>query len=372
MRVGILGAGQLAQMMAHAAKRMEHTSVLCLDPTEKACAGLVTDHKQASYDDEEALKQFAEKSDVITIETENIPLKTLDFLSSYRKIYPSRLALSTSQDRLYEKSLCRDLDIPTPKFFQVDSFEDFKGAVEELNFEAILKTRRLGYDGKGQFCISAQSCLEELWEKMPSKDLIAEEKIFFDYEVSMISVRSIQGEEKFYPLVRNYHEGGILRYSIAPWDQASLFERAKEIVKKLLEKFSYVGIFTVEFFVKEGDLLVNEMAPRVHNSGHWTIEGAKTSQFENHLRACCSMTLGSTESIGKSIMFNHIGHHPKQDSSLSQTYTHDYGKEPKPQRKIGHTTLSSHNEKAFLKTLISLQEGYPRYEVLATDLYRNF
>jgi 5-(carboxyamino)imidazole ribonucleotide synthase len=369
MRVGILGGGQLAQLLALSAKPLG-LQTLCLDLALDACARNQTEVIHAPLDDTHALTQLAERSDILTVETENIPLATLDFLSPLKPIYPSRLAIATAQDRLLEKQLCQELHIPTPRFCNVSHFDELKHALTIVGTPAIVKTRRFGYDGKGQVVIKHAHDATQAWAALNNDSLIVEQMVPFDYEVSMLAVQDRHGHQQFYPLVRNYHEAGILRYSIAPWNAPRLFEQAKTIVKKLLTHFSYVGVLAVEFFVVGQEVIVNEMAPRVHNSGHWSIEGTTASQFENHLRAITGQPLGSTAATTYNVMFNHIGEHPNLSKilHLPNIYYHDYGKKPRPGRKIGHVTFSVSDRTMLHPTLEKLQGFYPEYTVRPADV----
>lgn len=367
--VGILGGGQLARMLTLAAAPL-NIRTLCIDPVENACANQVTHVIQAHFDDEQALQQFAEKVDVITFETENIPLKTIDFLSQTKPIYPNRLAIATAQDRLLEKTLCQQLGIATPKFHPISNKQELEHALNDIGTPAIIKTRRFGYDGKGQVVIKHVKEVSQAWSQFDSQDLIVEQMIPFDYEVSIIAVRNPQGHQQFYPLIRNYHEQGILRYSIAPWQNDVLFDQAKSIMQKLLDHFSYVGVMTLECFVLNNQLIANEIAPRVHNSGHWSIEGAYTSQFENHIRAISGLPLGCCDALGYHVMFNHIGEHANCEKVLMilGSHYHDYGKAPRPNRKIGHVTVSAENNVVLHERVKALEECYPEYKVKVSDV----
>lgn len=362
MRIGVLGAGQLAMMMAEAGKALGH-ELICLDPAKNSCARSVADVIEAPLDDEAALQRFADLSDVITIETENVPLSAIDFLRAQKPLYPSCLSIATAQDRLLEKRLSQELGIATAPFCGADSLKGLQEAVKGIGTPAVVKTRRLGYDGKGQFLLSEEKEAEKAWSLLQERGLIVEKLIPFDYEVSILAAASRRGEQLFYPLVRNHHEQGILRYSIAPWIDPQLFDQAREIASKLLSHFSYVGVLAVEFFALEGKLLLNEMAPRVHNSGHWTIEGALASQFENHLRAITGMPLGSVAVRGRHVMFNHIGSHPERArvDGINCAHFYDYRKEARPNRKLGHVTLSSEDKEEMAKGLEALQPLYPHY-----------
>ena len=343
MKIGILGAGQLAMMMAQAGKSMGHTFTF-LDPSPEACAFEYGKKIIAAYDDPKALQQLAENSDVVTFEFENVPAKSVDILSKHVKINPPAVALETSQNRLKEKKLFNSLSIPTTKFHAVNSLEDLKKATQDLGFPTVIKTISQGYDGKGQFVVKNEADIQNAWEKLGKSPLIAEEWIKFEREVSMIGVRNQKGETKFYSICENIHRDGILRLTKnKPNDPQE--KNAQNLVQKIMDHFQYVGVMTLEMFQRGQDLLANEIAPRVHNSGHWTIEGAATSQFENHLRAVLELPLGDTKDKGFSAMINCIGEFPDNIPDSEHTHVHNYKKAPRPGRKIGHITVQSSSQK---------------------------
>ncbi|KTD74642.1 5-(carboxyamino)imidazole ribonucleotide synthase [Legionella waltersii] len=350
MKLGILGGGQLARMLSLSAHPLGiHT--ICLDPSSEACASEVTQVITAPLTDEKALDQLLENADYVTIETENIPLSCVEYVTKSKTFYPSVKALAVSQDRLLEKQFLKSLSIPTAAFYDVSSKERLQQAYSELG-HAILKTRRLGYDGKGQCVLKSQVDLERGWQTLRDQELIVEQLIPFEFEVSLIGVRNKEKKISFYPLVRNHHKEGILRWSEVPVDKPHLQKEAEGIVTAILTALDYVGVLSVEFFYDGKQLLVNEMAPRVHNSGHWTLEGACTSQFENHLRAIFGLPIGSTEAIGHSFMLNCIGEMPSINQCLNipGAHYHQYGKESRPNRKLGHVTLVDTNTERFRKS----------------------
>lgn len=338
MKLGILGGGQLAQMLSLAAKSLEIETV-CIDPSLDACSFDVTTLITANFTDEVALDKLLSQVDCVTFETENILLETAHGALKKKPFFPPVKALEMTQDRLHEKNFFRSLGIPVADFSAINSELDLHEAVEKIGLPAVLKTRRFGYDGKGQFVIKDKSQISTAWQQLKSASLILEQFIPFEYEVSLISVRGQNGEVAFYPLAKNYHEAGILRYSEAPFENKQLQAEAEKHAKKILNELQYVGVLAIEFFFDGKRLIANEMAPRVHNSGHWSIEGTKTSQFENHVRAVCGLTLGSTEAIGQSFMLNMIGETIEVDPSQSGIYSHAYGKAPRENRKVGHVTL---------------------------------
>lgn len=340
--VGILGAGQLGRMLALAGYPLGLLPRF-LDPSVDACAGQLAEHITGSYDDPDVLERFAEGLDVVTYEFENVPVEAVRLLSGRVPVYPPPGALEVAQDRLAEKRFFRDQGIPTPPFVPVSTREELGKALRTLGTPAVLKTRRFGYDGKGQSVIKSDEEAEAAWMSLGGRPLILEGFVPFDRELSILAVRGLDGGLASYPLVENHHSEGILRLSIAPAPQVSkeMQAGAEAYARRVMEALYYVGVLAVELFQVGGELLANEMAPRVHNSGHWTIEGAETSQFENHLRAILGLPLGSTAPRGFSAMLNIIGDMPDTAEvlRLPGTHLHLYGKAPRPGRKIGHITL---------------------------------
>ncbi len=342
MKIGIIGAGQLGRMLALAGYPLGLRFVF-LDQSEDAPGAQVGHIICGAFDDTERLAALADAVDVVTFDVENVPEDAVRDIAARRPFFPPVNALGASQDRLHEKTLFKKLKIPTPPFAAVDSLDDLKKAAQKIGIPGVLKTRRLGYDGRGQYFVRASSDLAVAWETLGSVPLIYEGFVDFSREVSLIGVRSTAGETRFYPLSWNTHESGILRHSIAPYRNAPLQKQAERHLTRLMKHFDYAGVLTVEFFVKRGQLIANEMAPRVHNSGHWTIEGAETSQFENHVRAILGLPLGSTRPIGHSAMLNFIGQIPTLGNILRVpgVHFHSYGKEPRPNRKLGHCTINA-------------------------------
>lgn len=342
MRVGILGGGQLGRMIALAGYplgvRFRH-----IGSPQDTSAGQVSEQVTAEYEDTEALIQFAEGLDVVTYESENVPLDAAGVLSEFVSVQPSLTALRTAQDRLNEKIAFAELGIPTAPYAQVDSFEELEAAAARIGYPGVLKTRRLGYDGKGQFVVRRPDELQMAWDRLGSSGLILEGLVPFDRELAIISVRGRNGQTLFYPLIENHHADGILRVSYAPAPDTpeGLQSIAEDYATRVLDALDYVGVLAIELFQVGAQLIANEMAPRVHNSGHWTIEGAETSQFENHVRAILGYPLGSTDPVGHSVMVNLIGVIPPVEHILqySEAHLHLYGKVPRPGRKVGHVTL---------------------------------
>jgi 5-(carboxyamino)imidazole ribonucleotide synthase len=334
LRIGVLGAGQLALMLAQASAEIGVEVVCAGQPGD--CAEQVAPVVAVDLNDATEVTAFADTVDLVTIESENIDASVLQGLT----LYPNARAVGIAQDRLTEKRFFADCGIGTAPFAPVDTLGDLNAAMRLTGLPAILKTRRMGYDGKGQVRLKAQDEATAAWKEIGGVACILEGMVTFEAEVSLIAARGRQGEIVFYPLIRNHHREGILRTSIAPYLDARLQVEAERYMTTLLEQMEYVGILAVEFFVVHGGLLANEMAPRVHNSGHWTIEGAVTSQFENHLRAIAGMELGSTVSQ-PTVMLNCIGMMPSLEETIKfeRLVRHDYGKEPRPARKVGHLTF---------------------------------
>jgi 5-(carboxyamino)imidazole ribonucleotide synthase len=339
--VGILGGGQLARMLALAGAPLG-VRFLVVDQVADACASQVAPQLTADWRDFDALAQFARRIDVATFDFENVPADTAQWLTEHTRVFPNPRALAVAQDRLAEKSLFREIGLSTPEFAAVDSRADLAAAVARIGCPAILKTRRLGYDGKGQFRLKSPADVDAAWEALAGAPSILEAFVPFERELSVIAVRSREGEFRTYPLTQNWHADGILSASLAPApDSAALQPQAFAYARRVAEELDYVGTFALELFVRDGTLLGNEMAPRVHNSGHWTIEGAPASQFENHVRAVLGLPLGDTTALGVNVMLNWVGELPAARPVLSEprAHWHDYGKSPRAGRKVGHATL---------------------------------
>lgn len=340
MTVGVLGAGQLGRMMALSGYPLGQ-EFLFLDREPGTPGHQVAPSLFGPFTDPALLDELARRCEVVTFDWENVPAESLERLASRTRIAPPRAALATAQDRLAEKALFAKLGIPTNASHAVDSKADLQQAVQALGLPGVLKTRRMGYDGKGQFVLRQPADIDAAWQALGNAALLYEQWVPFDYEISVIGVRSLNGEIAIYPLNRNLHRDGILRLTLAPWKAPRLEQAAARHMRRVLRHFDYVGVLTIEFFVRRGQLLANEMAPRVHNSGHWTLEGAATSQFENHLRAILGMPLGSTAARGHSAMINLIGRMPDRPALLKEKnlHLHDYGKSAREGRKLGHCTI---------------------------------
>ncbi|HEY7886966.1 MAG TPA: 5-(carboxyamino)imidazole ribonucleotide synthase [Steroidobacteraceae bacterium] len=343
MTVGIVGAGQLGRMLALAGYPLG-LDFLFLDPARDAPAGRVAPVLHGPFTDPKLLSRLARECAVLTFDWENISVDALraHAVSAHAaRICPPITALAAAQDRVTEKRLFERLGIPTTRWRAVGSPSQLERALREIGVPGVLKTRRLGYDGKGQVRVRTPEDAHRGWEELGKVPLIYEEWVSFDCEVSIIGARSTSGATTIYPLNGNVHSEGILRLTRAPYGPPSWQRLAARHLRCCLTHFRYVGVLTIEFFVRQGRLIANEMAPRVHNSGHWTIEGCVTSQFENHLRAILGLPLGSPRPLGYSAMVNLIGALPPCEGLLAEEglHLHDYGKQPRPGRKVGHCTV---------------------------------
>jgi 5-(carboxyamino)imidazole ribonucleotide synthase len=342
MRIGILGGGQLARMLALAGHPFG-MQFRVLEPAAECPAAAVAEHLRGEYEDYQALYHFCQGLDAVTYEFENVPVETARWLADRVPVFPTPKALEVGQERVAEKAFFQELGVPVPPFASVMSRGDLDDAIQRIGLPAVLKTTRFGYDGKGQAVLRTPVDVEQTWPVLGGRPLILEGFVPFTRELSILAVRGWSGEEAFYPLVENVHRAGILRQSTAPAPGVTpaIQARAERIAANVLDALGYVGVLAVELFQVGNDLLVNEMAPRVHNSGHWTIEGSETSQFENHVRAVAGLPLGPTTPRGHSVMLNLIGSWPEPGDVLAipGAHLHLYGKKPRPNRKVGHVTV---------------------------------
>jgi 5-(carboxyamino)imidazole ribonucleotide synthase len=339
MHIGIIGAGQLGRMMALSGIPLGLRFSMydrSADAPGAAVAPIVT----GAFDDLRALARFARGLDVVTYDWENVPVASAQSVARIAPVWPPPRALAVGQDRLAEKRLFQRLGIPVAAHAVVNDWKGLQRAIATLDTPGLLKTRRLGYDGKGQYRLRSPADAADAWRQLGGQPLLYERLVRFAHEVSLIAARDRAGRIAFYPLARNVHDQGILAETRAPFGSARLQRTAERHLRRLLEELRYVGVACVEFFVERGRLIANELAPRVHNSGHWTIEGAETSQFENHVRAIAGLPLGSTRPRGHAIMVNLIGRLPPASAllALPGVHWHDYGKSPRPGRKLGHLT----------------------------------
>ena len=346
MKIGIIGAGQLARMLSIAGTPLG-LEFHCLGRADECANEVVKTVTDISLDDIDGVIMWAKQFDVITFENENISHELISTINNEVSVYPSAKSIAISQDRLLEKTFMQDCGIEVAKFVDVDSLETLQKATAEYGIPAIIKTRRFGYDGKGQFVIKSQDDIAKAWEalKDASDGFIYEAFVDFDFELSQVCTADIRGNIAFYPLAKNTHKQGILMESIAPFDDGVLIQKAQQVARTLVKELGYVGTLAIEFFVKGDKMIVNEIAPRVHNSGHWSIDGATTSQFENHVRAIAGLVLGATDSQ-KTVMLNCIGGMPstKDIATLDCVKIHSYNKSPRKGRKVGHLNLVLRNE----------------------------
>jgi 5-(carboxyamino)imidazole ribonucleotide synthase len=363
--VGILGGGQLARMLALAGAPLG-LRLLVMDTEADACAGQFAPLLVGDYRDEKALAEFASRVDVATFDFENVPAESAQWLSERVPVFPNPRALAVAQDRLQEKTLFRELGIPVPAFAALSSRQELDAAIAAIGTPCILKTRRLGYDGKGQFRIRSNDDAGPAWEALGAQaatvGLILEGFVAFERELSVVAVRARDGEFRAWPLTENWHVDGVLSASLAPAKvETALADIAFAHARRLADALDYVGVFALELFCRDGELLANELAPRVHNSGHWTIEGSETSQFENHLRAVLGLPLGDTRMLGHACMLNWIGELPDAATVLREPggHWHDYGKAPRAGRKVGHATVRADSAAGLVDVLrrIGAQRG---------------
>ena len=350
MRVAILGGGQLGRMLGLEGAPLG-IEFAFLEPAENPPAGAVGDIVRSAYDDPAGLAQVVDGARVVTYEFENVPVGSARELEATIPVRPPPAALEMAQDRVVEKEGFRAVGIPTPAFHALDGVEDVEAALEATGLPAVIKTRRLGYDGKGQAVVRTAEEARASVERM-GPGLVAEAFVEFDRELSLVAVAGSDGVHRFYPLTENHHEDGILRISYAPALEVpeSVRNQAEAYGRALIERLGYVGVLAIEFFLQGDVLLANEMAPRVHNSGHWTLDGAAVSQFENHIRAVLGLPLGDTSATGHAVMINLIGEVPELATLLREpgVHVHLYGKAPRPGRKLGHVNVTGGDRCAVL------------------------
>jgi 5-(carboxyamino)imidazole ribonucleotide synthase len=337
-----MGGGQLGRMLGLAGLPLGYRFVF-LDPSPDAGAAATGSLLEAGFDDEAAARDLARRTDVATFDFENVPESSARAIEEITPFYPPPRALAAGQDRLAEKDLLSELGAAVPAYHAVDSRTDLLDGLDRIGYPAVLKTRRFGYDGKGQAVLRDAEDLERAWQRLGEAPLVLEAFVPFDAECSLVGVRGADGATRFWPLTRNVHDRGILALSRPGGFGPELQGAAERTMTTLMDHLEYRGVLTIEFFLQDARLLVNEFAPRVHNSGHWTIDGSECSQFENHLRAITGLPLGDTSMRTQSLMFNWIGQMPDQASAMAieGVHWHDYGKEPRPGRKIGHATLTA-------------------------------
>lgn len=355
-RVGIVGAGQLGRMLALAGYPLGIACTL-LDRSADMPGAQVAASVLGDLGDRAALAKLAGSVDVVTLEIENVDVAALESIEGTVPVFPPPAAVAAAQDRLTEKTLFRELGIPTVEFVRVDGEHDLDAAATALGWPIVLKTRRLGYDGRGQRVAESREALSAAWGELGRAPSIAEAWTPFERELSLIAVQGANGERAFYPLAENVHRDGILATTVAPYADPDLQAQAERWLTAIMSRLEYRGVLTVEFFQTRSGLVANEMAPRVHNSGHWTIEGAETSQFENHLRAVLGWPLGDTRARGHAAMLNLVGQlpDPKAVLAIPGAHFHDYGKSPRPGRKVGHCTVVDADRNRLQKRLAELR-----------------
>ena len=343
-----------------------------LEPAADCPASRLGEIIRTPYDDPEGLERFAQDLGFATYEFENVPVQTARWLEERVALAPGARALEVAQDRIREKTTLRDLGVPVQAFASISSASEIAAAVERVGLPAVLKTRRMGYDGKGQRVLRGNgvgvASVQEAWDALGRVPCILEAFVPFEAEVSQVAVRARRAgggaHHAFWPLTQNEHRAGILWKSEAPAPcdgDGSLAAMARTHVQRLMDELDYVGVIAVEFFVAHGALMANEIAPRVHNSGHWTIDGAETSQFENHLRAVTGLPLGSTDLRSACIMFNLVGKLPLSSRVLAQSgaHLHLYGKSARAGRKVGHVTLTGQDPAALQQAAAALAAALP-------------
>lgn len=343
--IAVLGGGQLGRMLAIAGHSLGFRFRF-LDPDPGACAGQVGELVVGAYDDPEALRQLIEGASAVTYEFENVPARAAAWLEANGPaaglpLSPSSRSLEIAQDRLLEKQFFAAHGIAVQPFADVAQPEDLDGAAATVGFPAMLKTRRFGYDGKGQCRVDSAAALRPAWASLGWQPCILEAYVPFEREVSIVAVRGRDGQIRSWPVTRNEHRRGILWRSDVADEHPSVAQAAQRAIESVMTGLGHVGVLAIEFFVRGGSLIANEMAPRVHNSGHWTMDGAVTCQFENHLRAVAGLPLGAVEALGPATMFNLIGGRPALEELLGVpgAKVHLYGKEPRDGRKLGHVNL---------------------------------
>ena len=346
----MLGGGQLARMLALEGIPLGHRFTV-LEPAPDPPAGPVSEVVAAAYDDPEGLAKMAAASDVITCEFENVPAESAAYLAARLPALPPPAALEVAQDRLAEKEMFRELGIPTAPFRRIDASADIEDALAVSGLPAVFKTRRLGYDGKGQVVVRSPQDAARARELLAGP-LIAESFVAFERELSVLAVAGRDGSRVFYPLTENHHANGILRasYAPAPGLDPELQAEGERIADLLLDRLNYCGVLAIELFEAGGRLLANEMAPRVHNSGHWTLDGASASQFENHIRAVTGLPLAWPQVPGPAAMVNIIGElpDPRAVAGVPGTHLHLYGKAARPGRKLGHVNVTGRDTAAVM------------------------
>lgn len=358
MKIGIVGGGQLGQMLGEAAKLLGDQCIF-VDPNPDCTAAKTGEILPFNFDDRSFIPLLTSQCDIVTFEFENVDLKILEEIECTTKVYPPIEYLRISQDRHVEKTTLNSVGMETANWIKIDQQSDYSKVANEIGYPFIVKTRRFGYDGKGQFAIYNEDEFAAKKSMLPTECAIVEQMIPFDFEVSKIASRSVNGEMVFYPLTKNTHSEGILRTSYAPLYYSTyntLDQLASMHCKNFMEKYSYVGTLAIEFFAIGDRLIANEFAPRVHNSGHWSLDAGISSQFENHIRALTGRSLGPTHPADYAGMVNIIGSLPNVNEihKIPQTVIYDYGKQPRPGRKLGHINTKADSYPELIKKLTNI------------------
>ena len=356
MRIGILGGGQLAMMMIQMSAK-HNIDFIVVDPSDNPPASKYAQCIKSDYNNKDSLDRLINECDIVTIDFENVPSEALKYLENKISVYPSSYAVEICQDRLKEKKIFNKHNIPTTEFHTVNSISDLSLAISILGTDSILKSRRLGYDGKNQIIINKHSA-EEAWLLSGEAEAILEKKVDFKTELSIIGVCPKSSETIFYPLVENFHRDGILNLSIAPYNNTKLQKLAESYHNKITKELNYTGVLVIEFFLdKSGSLIANEMAPRVHNSGHWTNEGANISQFEAHVMAIADINIKNISINGNSAMLNIISKMPENILINNNYKLYDYGKSERLNRKLGHITVNNNDKKDLMKDVEKISKS---------------
>ncbi|MDB4840942.1 5-(carboxyamino)imidazole ribonucleotide synthase [Nitrosopumilus sp.] len=373
--LGIIGGGQLGMMLTEAAKKMpEHISkVIVLDPNENCSASLVgAEQIVADFKDKDSIINLANQVDIITYEIESGDSDVLKSVENKAEINPSPETLKTIQDKFLQKTFLQNHNIPVPEFIKVDDIEEVKEGLKKFGYPALLKARRDAYDGKGNFKIDSENEIQTAYDYFKGQKLMLEKFVPFKMEVSVIASRNTKGEIKTYPLVENIHEKNILRETIAPSRTSNeVSEKAEKIASNTMDVLKGAGVFGIEMFVTQDDeIVINEIAPRVHNSGHHTLQSSKTSQFEQHLRAILGLNLGSTELLHNTIMYNILGNldfqgeYKKIEISEKNIFLKMYEKKiTKPLRKLGHLNIVGFEKQSIDELLTQLEKTKGSVEV---------
>jgi len=369
-RVGILGAGQLGRMMALAGYPLALEFVF-YDTSGSPSANIGKIYSDP-HNEQQELMDFLNEVDVVTYEFEHLPIDLAKKVADRKPLFPSVQALAICQNRELEKNLFVSMGIPVSPFRIVNDQSQLRHAAKQLGMPVVAKSLTQGYDGKGQAVISSAGECDQAWEQINHSRLIVESFVRFNRELSLVATRNSKGETAMYPLVENNHQHGILRYTLAPAPAVSpeIQHQAESYLAKIMSHLNYVGVLTIELFETDDGLLANEMAPRVHNSGHWSMDGAHTGQFENHLRAILDLPLGETTPHGVSAMVNLVGQHADTAGvlSLTDTHLHHYGKTERPNRKVGHININANHYDALTEKLIRCLQHVPGHYPLDCSL----